>query len=70
MSYWDTMYLKIVKETSETRASLDCYDIEYFFNLYEGLTLDDYVDGLLKKDSLMKQEEAAKLRQQKKRLGG
>lgn len=57
------MYIKIVSETSETRASLDCYDINYFIKLYEGLTLKDYVNALYNKDGIDKQEEQAKMRQ-------
>lgn len=64
------MYLKIVRETSETRFSLDCYDISYFLSLYEGLALHDYIDGLYKADNIIKQEEMARQRELTKFKGG
>jgi len=54
------MYLKIVKETSETRSSLDEYDINYFLDLFEGLSLKDYVESIYRVDSAMKSEEIAR----------
>ncbi len=71
-SWSDAMYLKIIKETSETRASLDCYDIDYFLNIYEGLMLSDYLDALAKKDMVMKQEaiELANKQKKGKKKGG
>jgi peptidase E len=62
------MYLKITKETSETRSSLDEFDIYYFLDLYEGLSLQDYVAGLHNVDLSIKAHEAEKLRQLKPRL--
>lgn len=56
------MYLKITKETSETRSSLDEYDINYFLDLFEGLSLTDYVESIYKVDSAMKAEEMARAR--------
>ncbi len=56
------MYLKIVSETSETKHSLDFYDVGYLLSLYEGLTLKSYIEGLYMRDSTLKQKEAEQQR--------
>lgn len=40
------MFFRIVSETSETRQSLDEYDIGYFLKMYEAITLKEYMESL------------------------
>lgn len=44
------MFFKVVSETSETRQSLDEYDVDYFLKLHEAISLKDYLEELRFKD--------------------
>lgn len=46
LSWVDYMFFRIVSETSETRQSLDEYDIGYFLKMYEAITLKEYMESL------------------------
>lgn len=70
LSWVDFMYFKIITETSENRYSLDNYDINYFLNIFEALSLKEYISSLQMHDSVMKREQIEKASAMKKLLGG
>jgi hypothetical protein len=61
------MLYRIVSKTSETRISLDQYDLRYMFSLYEAIDLEDYIELLRMKDAEAK---ALAERQQKSKGNG
>lgn len=56
LKWWDFIWFKIVKATHETRWSLDQYDSEYFMNLYEAISLEEYTKDLYQYDMDEKRE--------------
>ena len=56
ISWWDFILGKVVMETSETRYSLDQYDLAYVMNLYEMLTYKEYMESLRVHDQTLKVE--------------
>ena len=63
LRWWDYIIAKVVTETSETRYSLDQYDLEYLMNLYEVISLKDYMESLRNLDQLNKIENEKKLKE-------
>lgn len=56
LKWWDFIWFKLVKITHETRWSLDQYDSEYFMNLYEAISLEEYTKDLYQYDIDEKRE--------------
>lgn len=40
------MLYKVVSKTSETRSSIDKYDMDYLFQLYEAISFDEHIEKL------------------------
>lgn len=51
---------KITYKTSETRESLDKYDIQYMLSIYEYIELQDYLESKVQEDANIKRESATK----------
>lgn len=53
---------KVVSKTSETRASLDMYDLDYIMKLYEAISLQEYMESLHHYDQMKRIEEEKTLK--------
>lgn len=49
---------KITYKTSETRESLDKYDIKYMLSIYEYVELQDYLEAKVQEDANIKRNNA------------
>lgn len=59
LDWWWIILNKVVTTTSETRWSLDQYDVDYLMNLYEAISLEDYLKSLQTYDHLVKTDAQA-----------
>lgn len=57
LNWFDYIVYKVVSKTSETRFTLDKYDVEYMLNLYEAIELDAYFAELGVYNTEMKRKE-------------
>lgn len=69
LNWFDYLLYKVVSKTSETRYTLDYYDVEYILNLYEAIELNNYLDELKSYNSEMKRKEDEKAQSMKKYIG-
>lgn len=56
LKWWDYILAKVVTETSETRHSLDQYGVDYMMDLYEMISLKEYMESLRQFDQITKLE--------------
>lgn len=50
LTWYEIILCKVVKNTSETLATLDNYGVDYLLKLYEYLSFEEYVDAMYHKD--------------------
>lgn len=62
VSWWEWILFKVVTKTSETRYSLDQYDLDYTMKLYEAISLQEYMESLHQYDNLKRIEEEKMLK--------
>lgn len=66
LKWWEIILCKVVSKTSETRATLDMYGVDYLMKMYEWMCYEDYIQALQSKDHQMKRKQEATLAQVQK----
>lgn len=69
LNWFDIIIYKIISKTSETRASLELYDIDYMLNINEAIELESYLESLQYKNADIKTAQAKKEAEMKRLLG-
>lgn len=60
LTWYEIILCKVIKNTSETRYTLDQYGVDYLMKLYEYLCFEEYTEALYAKDSDIKRGNAQK----------
>lgn len=57
LKWYEIILCKVVKNTSETRSTLDQYGVDYLLGMYEYLTYEEYIEALYTKDTSIKKKQ-------------
>lgn len=52
LTWWQIVLFKVIKNTSETRYSLDAYGVDYLMDMFEYISFDEYMTALQHKSSI------------------
>lgn len=63
LKWYEIILCKVVKNTSETRSTLDKYGVDYLLGMYEYLTYEDYIEALYSKNTSIKRKQEEKASQ-------